>query len=121
MAQGALMNRPAMQDKFDSHDTSIAANGTAISNGAVGLTNTKTWAPAATAASQGAKVTTTISVPGAVVGDTVVASHTQHIGAQAATLHAYVSAADTVTVDFINTGATAVTLASGTLKVRVFK
>jgi hypothetical protein len=85
------------------------------------LSGFKTWDPAATAASQGAKVTTTVPVPGAALGDGVNVAHTAHIGGQAAILAAYVSAAGVVTVDLINTTAVAVDLATGTLKVLVFK
>ena len=96
----------------------IGASGTPIKKH---LSGTKTWDPAATAATQGAKVSTTVTVTGAAVGDTVVVAHTAHIGGQAAILQGYVSAADTVTVDLINTTAAAVDLATGTLRVDVWK
>jgi hypothetical protein len=85
------------------------------------LTNTATWDPAATAATQGASVSTTVTVTGAAVGDVAMAGHTAFTGAQAAALEANVSATDTVTVRLVNTTAAAVDLATGTLKVVVIK
>ena len=80
-----------------------------------------TWDPAATAATQGAEVSTTIAVPGAAVGDCVLVGHTGFLGAVAAELEGVVSAADTVKVRVINTTAVAVDVPSGTLRVTVFK
>jgi hypothetical protein len=80
-----------------------------------------TWDPAATAATQGAEVSTTIAVPGAAVGDTVLVGHTGFLGAVAAELEASVSAADTVKVRIINTTAAAVDVPTGTLRVTVIK
>lgn len=76
------------------------------------------WNPAATAATQGAEVSTTIPVPGASPGDPVAVSHDQ-LGVLAATLHGRVSAAGVVTVRLVNTTAVAVDLPSGTLNVAV--
>jgi hypothetical protein len=85
------------------------------------LVGSKTHDFAATAATQGASVTTTVTVTGAVTGDPVVVSHTAFDGSQAAVLWGAVSAADTVTVRLTNTTAAAVDLASGTLKAVVIK
>jgi hypothetical protein len=85
------------------------------------LTATATWDPAATAATQGAEVSTTVTVTGAAVGDIVKVAHTAFLGAQAAILVGCVSAADTVKVRLINTTAVAVDLATGTLRVVVEK
>jgi hypothetical protein len=89
-------------------------------NAARRLTASATWDPAATAATQGAEVSTTVAVPGAQVGDACAVSHTA-LGALAATLHAHVTSADVVTVRLINTTAVAVNLPTGTLKVEVFR
>lgn len=80
---------------------------------------TKTWDPAATAATQGAEVSTTVNVTGAAVGDSVAVGHTSALGA--AFLAAAVTSAGVVTVRLINTTAVAVDLATGTLSVVVFK
>jgi hypothetical protein len=84
------------------------------------LRATATWDPAATAATQGAAVTTTVPVPGAAVGDAVHVAFSQVIPDNAI-LTGHVSAADTVTVKLANLTAAAVNLASGTVKVIVFK
>jgi len=102
----------------------VASNGAVNVGGKINarfLAGSKTWDPAATAATQGALVSDTVTVTGAVAGDTCLASHTAFDGSLAAVLDAHVSAADTVTVKLINTTATAVNLATGTLKVLVFK
>lgn len=84
------------------------------------LTATATWDPAATAATQGAVVSTTVAVPGALVGDACSVSHTA-LGALAAIIVAHVTAPDVVTVRLINTTAVAVDLPTGTLRVEVFR
>lgn len=61
--------------------------------------------------------TTTVSVPGAVVGDFVEVAFSQAIGV--IELDAYVSAAGTVTVRFRNRSGGAINLSSGSLRVRV--
>jgi spore coat protein U-like protein len=71
----------------------------------------------ATAATQGAEVSTTVTVPGAAVGD--IATFSLPLGA--AVLEAAVTAANTVTVRLVNTTAVAVNLAEGTLKATVIK
>lgn len=85
------------------------------------LTASATWDPAATAATQGAEVSTTIPVPGAVVGDPVIGGHTGFVGGVAAILAFSVSAADVVKARVVNTTAVAVDVPSGTLKVTVIK
>lgn len=84
------------------------------------LRGTATWDPAATAATQGAEVSTTVAVAGAVVGDPVVVSHSA-LGVLAAILHGHVTAPGVVTVRLINTTAVAVNLPTGTLTVFVHK
>jgi spore coat protein U-like protein len=73
----------------------------------------------ATAATQGAEVSTTVTVPGAAVGDIAIATFSLPLGA--AVLEAAVTAANTVTVRLVNTTAVAVNLAEGTLKATVIK
>lgn len=84
------------------------------------LSTETTWDPAATAATQGAEVTTTVTVTGATPGDAVQASHPGIVGL-AAIIVGQVTAADTVTVRVINTTAVAVNVPSGILRVTVFK
>lgn len=62
---------------------------------------------------------TTISVPGAEVGDFALASFS--IPSPGLTITAYVSSADTVTVVLFNGTASDVNMASGTLRAKVFK
>lgn len=84
------------------------------------LVATATWDPASTATSA-LSTTTTVTVAGASVGDPVVAALTTNTttGGQ---LFAAVTAADTVRVGFFNmTTSNPLDLASGTLKVVVFK
>lgn len=64
-------------------------------------------------------VPATITVTGAALGDLVQASFS--LSLQGLILHAYVSAANTVTYSFANVTGGAVNLGSGTLKVRVYK
>lgn len=67
----------------------------------------------------GAGVTTTVTVNGAVLGDVVVPSFSLDL--QGITLTAYVSAANTVSVRFQNETGGAIDLASGTLRCRVIR
>lgn len=79
----------------------------------------KTWDPpsvAAQAAGIPGTTATTVTLNGAVVGDLVVAAFSLALGGLR--LVAEVTAADTVTVTLINTTASAIDLASGTLRVR---
>ena len=81
------------------------------------LSGTATWNPPSVAV--GGSITTTVSVPGSVMGDIVVASFTNDL--QGMTLSAYVSSAGTVTVVLTNNTASAINLASGTLKAMVIR
>lgn len=83
------------------------------------LFGSKTWDPGNLAA-DGNATSTTVTVTGAVVGDMAVASLTT-FGANVVLVSAHVSAADTVTVVVMNKTGGALDLASGTLKVTVFK
>lgn len=65
------------------------------------------------------QATTTVAVPGSVLGDYAMASFS--LTQAGVTVTAYVSAVDTVTVVFFNSTAADVNLASGTLRVRVVK
>lgn len=65
------------------------------------------------------QATTTVAVPGAVIGDFALASFS--ISSPGLTITAYVSSADLVTVVLFNGTASDVNLASGTLRVKVFK
>lgn len=84
------------------------------------LVGSATWDPAATAATQGAEVSTTVTVTGAAVGDPVIVSHSAFSGL-AAVLVGQVTSTNTVTVRLINTTAVAVDLATGTLTATVIK
>lgn len=81
------------------------------------LQGTATYDPANLV--DGAGVTTTVTVTGAVLGDLTVASFSLDL--QGITLTSYVSAADTVSVRFQNESGGAIDLASGTIKVRVIR
>jgi hypothetical protein len=81
------------------------------------LSASATWDPPSVA--NGASTATTISVPGASLGNTVNASFSLALGGLA--LAAQVSATDTVEVRLINNSGGAVDLASGTVRVQVFK
>lgn len=81
------------------------------------LVASATYDPASLA--DGAGATTTVSVPGAVMGDFAVASFSNDL--QGITLTAYVSAVDTVSVRFQNESGGILDLASGTLRVLVIR
>ena len=78
---------------------------------------TKTWDPASVSA--GGTTTTTVTVPGASLGDFVLASFSLDMAG--CVFSAYVSAANTVTVVIQNMTGAAVDLASGTIAVLVLK
>lgn len=82
-----------------------------------GLVATPTIDPASIAA--GAQATTTVTVQGAKLGDFAMATAPYDL--QAVGLHAYVSAANTVTILLKNGTAGAVDLASGVWTVKVFR
>lgn len=81
------------------------------------LTGSVTYDPASIA--DGTNVSTTVTVTGAVLGDTVIASFSNSL--QGVILNAFVSGANTVTCYFHNETGAAVDLASGTLKVVVMR
>jgi hypothetical protein len=93
---------------------SISTLGT---NGATTSAATATWDPASVLAAQ--STSTTISWPGAQMGDFVLASFSLDL--QGCTLSAYVSAVNVVTAVISNPTTTAIDLASGTLKVLVLR
>lgn len=67
----------------------------------------------------GSQATTTVSCPGAALGDFVLASFSLTVAG--ITVTAFVSAADTVTVVFFNGTGADINLGAGTLRVKVFK
>jgi hypothetical protein len=81
------------------------------------LMNTKTWDPGSVAT--GSSTTTTVTVTGAALNDTVIPSFS--LSLSGLMLTGYVSAADTVTVVLANNTAAAVDLGSGTLRAAVLK
>lgn len=84
------------------------------------FTATKTWNPANLA--PGAQTTTTVTVPGAVLGDNAdEATAGFSLDLQGLQLSAYVSATDTVTVVLVNPTAGAINLASGTLRASAWR
>jgi hypothetical protein len=76
-----------------------------------------TWDPANMAA--GGVTSTTITVPGAAVGDPANASHDQ-IGANSIVISAHVEAANTVRVTLMNIAGSSINTPSGTLRAQVF-
>lgn len=82
-----------------------------------GMSVTGTWDPGSVSA--GSKVSTTITVPGASLGDFVLASFSLDL--QELALTASVSSDNTVEVVLANLTGVLVDLASGTLKVLVLK
>jgi len=96
----------------------LAATQVGIHTFAVGQAMASTtWDPASVSA--GSKVSTTVTVSGAALGDFAIASFSLDI--QELTMTANVSAANTVEVVLANLTGSAVNLASGTLSVLVFK
>ena len=81
------------------------------------LSATVTYDPASIA--NGAQQTTTVTVTGAALGDTVVVSFTLNL--QGIQLTGYVSAANTVTVIYQNNTGGAIDLASGTIRADVWQ
>lgn len=82
-----------------------------------GLVAKPTIDPASIAS--GAQATTTVTVPGAKLGDFAMAAAPYDL--QGLSVHPYVSAADTVTLVIKNGTAGAVDLASGVWTVKVFR
>ena len=96
----------------------LAATQVGIHTFGIGQTKTSvTWDPGSVAA--GAKVSTTVTVSGAALGDFVLASFSLDI--QELTMTASVSAANTVEVVLANLTGASVDLSSGTLAVIVLK
>jgi hypothetical protein len=85
--------------------------------GAAGSATTATWDPGNIVS--GGSASTTVTVTGAALGDFAIASFSLDL--QGMVAHAYVSAADTVTVVLNNLSGGALNLASGTLKILAFK
>lgn len=87
---------------------------------ATSLTGSVTYDPPSLAT--GLAANTTVTVTGAAVGDTVVATHSSvETAATSWVLTGYVSAVNTVRVVLLNVTGGTVDLGSGTLRVRVFK
>ena len=86
-------------------------------NQLVGIDAESTFDPASLA--DGAGETTTVTVPGAALGDFAIASFSLDL--QGISVSAYVSSADTVSVRFQNESGGLLDLGSGTLRVRVLK
>lgn len=96
----------------------LASTQVGIHSFAVGQVKvTATWNPGEVAA--GSKVSTTVDVSGASLGDFVLVSFSLDL--QELTLTGYVSAANTVEVVLANLTGAAVDLASGTISVLVLK
>jgi hypothetical protein len=85
--------------------------------GAAGLAPTSTWDPGSVAV--GGSTSTSISVPGAAIGDKVLPSLSTML-ANDIMISAHVSASDTVRVVLFNPSSAAIDLASGTLSLLVF-
>jgi hypothetical protein len=81
------------------------------------LNATQTWDPPSLTSMT--KTDITVSVPGAVLGDFAVASHSLDI--TGCMLTAIVSAASTVTVSLLNISGGSINVGLGTLAVRVYK
>lgn len=93
----------------------IGNGGTAITRH---LSGTVVWDPASVA--DGAQINTTVTVAGAVIGDTVAVGFSTAVPA-GALLMAAVTAANTATVTLFNKSGAALDLASGTLRVDVWQ
>jgi hypothetical protein len=99
---------------LNGHQISLSSFATV---GPAGSAATATWDPATVA--NGASVSTTVAVSGAALGDFALASFSLDLAG--ATLTAYVSAANVVTVLLANLSGAELNLSSGTLKVLVFQ
>lgn len=82
------------------------------------LTGNASWDPGSV--NSGAVASTTVTVTGAAIGNTAIASFTVALPAGVMMLAA-VTAANTVTVTLLNQSGTAVNLDTGTLRVDVFR
>lgn len=91
--------------------------GNKINLATLALTGSKTYDP--TSLADGAGVTTTVTVTGAVLGNFAMASFSLDL--QGVLMQAWVSASNTVSVRFQNESGGVVDLSSGTLKAMVFQ
>ena len=82
------------------------------------LVGTSTWDPASVA--DGAATSAALTLPGAAMGDSAIASFSNAITA-GAFMVAHVTAADTVTVTLFNKTGSSLDLGSGTLKVVIVR
>lgn len=85
--------------------------------GPSGSATTQAWDPDEVAS--GGSVSTTVSVPGAALGDFVLASYSLDL--QGLSLSAYVSSSNTVTILIYNLSGASVDLGSGAIRVLVFR
>lgn len=99
---------------LNGHQISLSSLSTV---GPAGVSASAVWDPSTVA--NGASVSTTINVAGAALGDFVLASFSLNL--LLATLTAYVSAPNVVTVVLANLSGGVLDLASGSLRVLVFK
>lgn len=99
---------------LNGHQISLSSFSTA---GPAGTAPSVVWDPSTVA--NGASVNTTVPVPGAAFGDFAIASFSLDL--QGATLTAYVSAPNVVTVVLANLSGGVLDIASGTVRVLVFK
>lgn len=96
----------------------LVATQVGIHSFAIGqLAISQTWDPASVGSL--AVVTTTVTVPGAALGDFAFASFSLSLAGLL--LYAYVSATNTVTISLFNPTSSAIDLSSGTVKVLVLK
>lgn len=87
--------------------------------GASGTATSASWTPSSLTIVTGDQVSTTITVPGALPGDKVLASFTGMTSALM--ISAHVSSANTVTVIVANMSGSTLTVAAGILSVLVFR
>lgn len=99
---------------LNGHQISLSSLSTA---GPAGTAPSAVWDPSTVA--NGASVNTTVACPGAALGDFAVASFSLDL--QLATLTAYVSAPNVVTIVLANLSGVVLDIASGTVRVLVFK
>ena len=104
----------AVGGSIPGHQISLSTFSTA---GASGTASSATWDPSTV--SNGASTSTTVTVAGAALGDFCLVSFSLDL--QGAILTAYVSSANTVTVNLANLSGASLNLSSGTVKVLVFK
>lgn len=98
-------------------DGTIGSTAVVSEFGDIVLAGSATWDPASCAA--GVSVETTVTVTGAALGDYAIASFS--LNTSSLLINARVTATNTVTVSLFNPTGSAVDLASGTVRARVFK